>query len=110
MTRNAHARAAKPFIYELAAIQMLGIAVSLAASFALAAAADIKASADTGTKTKIVFPSMTCLGEGTPAFKCERIAVTAYLFIPTTRTNKMVLISHGSRGVDARHFEYAEAN
>jgi dienelactone hydrolase len=61
------------------------------------------------TAKKLTFPTLTCLGEGTPAFKCEKIETIAYMFLPTAPTNKMVLISHGSQGIDERHFDYAES-
>lgn len=59
------------------------------------------------TATKLVFPSMTCLGEGLN--KCTKLELTAYMFLPIAATNRMVIISHGSQGVDARHFEYADS-
>lgn len=60
-------------------------------------------------RTKIMFPSLTCFDEFTPRFHCDKIELTAYLVVPQTATDKIVLISHGTGGVDARHFEYADS-
>jgi dienelactone hydrolase len=73
----------------------------------LSTAALANASAATGQK--IEFPSYTCFGEGSPSFHCNNVTVIAYLFLPKDATNKAVLISHGTQGVDARHFDYADS-
>jgi dienelactone hydrolase len=74
---------------------------------AFSTAAFANASAATGHK--IEFPSFTCFGEGSPNFHCNKVTVIAYLFLPKDATSKAVLISHGTQGVDARHFDYANS-
>src|SRR6478735_627755 len=56
------------------------------------------------TAQRITFPSLTCFAEFTPSFRCDKVGVTGYLFTPPTPTNKLVIISHGSQGLDERHF------
>lgn len=60
-------------------------------------------------RQNLSFPSMTCFGEFRPQERCENISVTGWLYTPATKTDKVVVISHGSQGVDKRHHEYADA-
>lgn len=55
------------------------------------------------------FPSKFCLGYWGSDFACKDGAVSATLFEPQSQWTAVVLISHGSQGVDQRHFEYADA-
>lgn len=54
---------------------------------------------------KIAFPSVVCKGE--PAM-CERLTGLGYLFAKPGQKS-VVLISHGSQGIDARMYDYVDA-
>lgn len=63
--------------------------------------------ADSSSASSTV-PSVTCSGEGTPKWNCKPTDIKIWLFDVPSST-QIVLISHGTQGVDARHFEYATA-
>lgn len=66
-----------------------------------------QAGAQQATKSsgeKIVFDSMTCIGQ---PFVCNPQAIPAWLF-SREGASSMVVINHGSQGLDSRIFEYAE--
>ena len=61
------------------------------------------------TGKAVQFPTKFCLGYWGNDFKCSDGSASAILFEPEAPWSAVVLISHGSQGVDQRHFEYADA-
>lgn len=55
---------------------------------------------------KVSWPSMLCAG--TPTYVCNRLDAQGYLFT-TPGPKKVVLISHGSQGIDSRMFDYVDS-
>lgn len=54
------------------------------------------------------FASMNCVNKtGTNDF-CEPITVSGKLYLPEMRASRLVTITHGSQGLDARHTSYAQ--
>jgi len=64
---------------------------------------------DPSTAKQLSFLSQNCLGFGTNAFKCSDLQMKGFLFTPSGPGDKVVVISHGSQGLDGRVFEYADA-
>jgi len=58
---------------------------------------------------QVQFPSKFCLGYWGNDFTCKDGTVSATLFEPQGPWSAVVLVSHGSQGLDQRHFEYADA-
>jgi dienelactone hydrolase len=65
--------------------------------------------AEAAANQGLTFPSITCFAEFRPQERCEATNVNAWLYMPEAGTDKIVVISHGTQGVDKRHYEYAEA-
>jgi dienelactone hydrolase len=55
---------------------------------------------------KVSWPSMLCAG--TPTYACSELQGQGYLFA-TPGAKKVVLISHGSQGIDSRMFDYVDS-
>lgn len=55
---------------------------------------------------KVSWPSMLCAG--VPTYICTRLDAQGFLFA-TPRATKLVLISHGSQGVDSRMYDYVDS-
>jgi dienelactone hydrolase len=55
---------------------------------------------------KVSWPSMLCAG--TPISVCNRLDAQGYLFAPPG-AKKVVLISHGSQGIDSRMYDYVDS-
>ena len=55
---------------------------------------------------KVSWPSMLCAG--TPTYVCNRLDAQGYLFA-TPGAKKVVMISHGSQGIDSRMFDYVDS-
>lgn len=79
----------------LAAALLAGLAGSVAAQAARPEQAE-----------KVSWPSMVCAG--TPTYVCNRLDAQGWLFAPPG-AKKVVLISHGSQGIDSRMFDYVDS-
>ena len=55
-----------------------------------------------------VFDSMSCINKVGTNDLCEPLKVSAKLYLPKLRTSRLVTITHGSQGLDARHELYAQ--
>lgn len=54
------------------------------------------------TSSNVEFPSMTCISKQNNNDQCSPQQVKGKLYLPSKPTNALVVISHGSQGVDAR--------
>ncbi|MES2976505.1 MAG: dienelactone hydrolase family protein [Pseudomonadota bacterium] len=77
---------------------------ALLAAFLFAPAAAQKARPDQAER--VSWPSMLCAG--TPTFVCNRLEAQGYLFA-TPGAKSVVMISHGSQGIDSRMYDYVDA-
>jgi dienelactone hydrolase len=64
---------------------------------------------DPNSAKQLSFQSQNCVGFGTNAFKCSDLQMKGFLFTPSAPWDKVVVVSHGSQGLDSRVFEYADA-
>ena len=55
-----------------------------------------------------VFDSMSCINKVGTNDLCEPLKVSGRLYLPESRTSRLVTITHGSQGLDARHELYAQ--
>lgn len=53
-------------------------------------------------------PSITCVSVQRNNDQCKSVTVGAKLYLPSQPTNALIIITHGSGGVDARHPLYAK--
>ena len=56
----------------------------------------------------ITFESRTCISVVKINDQCDPVVIGAILYLPKDKTNTLITISHGSGGVDDRHFAYAK--
>lgn len=61
------------------------------------------------SRTKIEFASLTCISKQKFNDTCSPVQIKAQLYTPAKPTNSLIIVSHGSQGVDERHKTYAEA-
>lgn len=78
------------------------VAALIACAFALAAQAQ---NARPEQAEKVSFPSVVC--KGSPTI-CDKLTVWGYLFAKPGQ-KRVVLISHGSQGIDSRMYDYVDA-
>ena len=60
------------------------------------------------TPSRITFPSVSCIHDKAFDDNCTKLSVSAELFLPASKTQAVVIISHGSQGLDERHPAYAK--
>lgn len=78
-----------------------------AAALALLASAAWSQKTSKESGEKVEFASLLCRGESYE-YSCERLTSWGYLFAKPGQ-NKLVIINHGSQGVDSRMFDYVDA-
>lgn len=66
-------------------------------------------SAKAQTKEDFNYPSMLCVNKTGDHDQCSSFTVQSKLYLPAAPTKTLVVITHGSQGLDARHTEYAKA-
>ena len=59
-------------------------------------------------KSKFEFLSQNCTDYGAKSFKCNDLTGFGYLYIPSGQWEKLVIISHGSPGINQRMYDYAD--
>jgi predicted dienelactone hydrolase len=60
------------------------------------------------TQQVITFESRTCISVVKINDQCDPVIIGAILYLPKDKTNTLITISHGSGGLDERHFAYAK--
>src|SRR4029079_11498702 len=65
--------------------------------------------AEAQRSSNVELPSMHFISKHNNNDQCSPQQVKGKLYNPSKPTNTLVVISHGSQGVDARHKSYAEA-
>lgn len=81
------------------------LAAAFATLTAAAAAQSKQIETAAGTAEAVTWPSLLCLNQ--PQFHCQAMNGSGQLFRETGQ-NKIVMISHGSQGVDARMYDYVK--
>lgn len=80
------------------------LAVPLVVVFAFAANAQVKVPTPAGEAEKVSWNSVVCSGN---PFQCSALDASGQLFVEPGQ-DRIVLISHGSQGVDARLYDYVK--